>query len=65
MFFLWLLQFPFCSDFGNVFGFYLYSVYPCIVETLRGSICGFSNTLFTLCPFETKRGTIFIFGPGL
>jgi len=23
----------------------------------------FSYTLFTLCPFETKRGSIFCFGP--
>jgi hypothetical protein len=23
----------------------------------------FSYTLFTLCPFETKRGNIFCFGP--
>jgi hypothetical protein len=26
--------------------FYLYFVYPYLVETLRGSICGFSNILF-------------------
>jgi hypothetical protein len=25
----------------------------------------FSYTLFTLCPFETKRGSIFCFGPGM
>jgi hypothetical protein len=27
-------------------------------------VYGFS-TLFTLCPFETKRGSIFCFGPGM
>jgi hypothetical protein len=25
----------------------------------------FSYTLFTLCPFETKRGSIFCFIPGM
>jgi hypothetical protein len=25
----------------------------------------FSYTQFTLCPFETKRGSIFCFGPGM
>lgn len=44
---------------------FTYSVYPCPVETLRESICGFPNTLFTLCPFETKRGNNFCFGLGM
>jgi hypothetical protein len=37
-------------------GFYLYSV-----SLVLGSICGFSLTLFTLCPFETKKKSIFYF----
>jgi hypothetical protein len=39
----------------------LYSVYPCPAETLRGSnfIVVFLILYFTLCPFETKKGSIF------
>jgi hypothetical protein len=37
---------------------FVYSVYPCPVETSRGSILLLWSfyTMFTLCPFETKRG---------
>jgi hypothetical protein len=35
---------------------FIYSVYPCPVETSRESVLllWFFYTLFTLCPFETK-----------
>jgi hypothetical protein len=42
-------------------GLFLDTIFPCSVETLKGSIYGFSHTLFTLCHFETKRGSIFCF----
>jgi hypothetical protein len=42
---------------------FIYSVYPCLAETLRGSnfLAGFSILYFTLCPFETKMERIFCF----
>jgi hypothetical protein len=41
----------------------IYFVYPCPVETLREGnfLAGFSILFFTLCPFETKRGSTFCF----
>jgi len=51
---------PIFFGFWNVFvcKFYIYSIYPYPVETSRGSIFLLWSfyTLFTLCPFETKRG---------
>jgi hypothetical protein len=45
---------------------YYYFVYPCPSETLRGSnLCVIVLTLFTLCPFVTKRESNFLFGLGL
>jgi len=47
-------------------GLFLDTIFPCSVETLKGSIYGFSHTLFTLCHFETKKlEYFFAFGPGL
>jgi hypothetical protein len=45
----------------------IYYVYHCLVETLWESnfIASFYMLYFTLCPFETKRGSIFCFGSGL
>jgi hypothetical protein len=39
---------------------FIYSVYPCSVEISRGSILILWSvyTLFTICPFETKMGSI-------
>jgi len=39
-------------------GDFVYSVYPCPVETSRGSILLLWSfySLFTFCPFETKKG---------
>jgi hypothetical protein len=46
---------------------YYYSVYPGPPETFRGSNCCmvFLLLCFTLCPFVTKRGSNFLFGPEL
>jgi len=54
-----LLYFPIVLDFRTfLFVDFVYSVYPCLVKTLRGSILLLWSfyTLFTLCPFETKNG---------
>jgi hypothetical protein len=42
---------------------FIYSIYPCPAETLRGSnlFACFSLLIFTLCHFKTKMGSIFIF----
>jgi hypothetical protein len=42
---------------------FIYSVYPCPTETLRGRnlLAGFSLLIFIICPFETKmRSIIFV-----
>jgi hypothetical protein len=46
---------------------FIYSVYPCPVKTSRGSILLLWSfyTLFTLCPFETKMGSMLVFRPRL
>jgi hypothetical protein len=47
---------------------FIYSTYPCSIETSWGSILILWSfyTLFTLCPFETKRGEyMLVFGPGM
>jgi hypothetical protein len=46
---------------------FIYSVFLCFVETSMESILILWSfyTLFTLCPFETKRGSILCFGPGM
>jgi hypothetical protein len=38
--------------------------YPYYFLDFRTFCLWFFNTLFTHCPFETKRGSNFIFGPG-
>jgi hypothetical protein len=45
---------------------FVYSIYPCPVETSRESILLLwsSYTLFTLCPFETKMGEYVSFWTG-
>jgi hypothetical protein len=56
-----LLYFPFVLDYRTFFPVdFMYYVYPCPVETSRGSILLLWSiyTLFTHCPFETKRGSI-------
>jgi hypothetical protein len=42
---------------------FMYSVYPCSVETSKGSILVLWSfyTPFSLCPFETKRGGLLVF----
>jgi hypothetical protein len=50
-----------CLDYKTfLFMDFVYFVYPCPVETSRGSILLLWSfyTLFTLCPFETKMGSI-------
>jgi hypothetical protein len=58
-----LLYFPIVLDFRMFLSVdFIYFVYPCLVETSRGSIfitMVFLILCFTLCPFETKRGSIF------
>jgi hypothetical protein len=46
---------------------FIYSVYRCPVETLKGSnfFASFPILYFTLCPFETKRESNFFFGTGM
>jgi hypothetical protein len=46
---------------------FVYFVYPCPVETSRGSILLLWSfyTLFTLCPFEKKRGSICLIWTGI
>jgi hypothetical protein len=54
-----LLYFPFVLDYRTFLSMdFIYSVYPCPIETSRGSILLLWSfyTLFTLCPFETKQG---------
>jgi hypothetical protein len=56
-----LLYFPIVLDFKTFLSVdFVYSVYPCTVETSRGSILLLWSfyILFTLCPFVTKRGSI-------
>jgi len=56
-----LLYFSFVLDYRTFFSVnFIYSVYPCSVETSRVSILLLWSfyTLFTLCAFETKRGSI-------
>jgi hypothetical protein len=45
--------------------FYFYFVYPCPAETLRGSNCGFSHTLFYLLSFWDKKAEYFLFWTGI
>jgi hypothetical protein len=54
-----LLYCPSVLDFRtSLFVDFVYYVYPCSVETSRGSILLLWSfyTLFTLCPFKTKNG---------
>jgi uncharacterized membrane protein len=63
-----LLYFPFVLDYITFLSVdFIYSVYPCPVETSRGNILLLWSfyTLFTLCPFETKRGSIFLIRTGI
>jgi hypothetical protein len=56
-----LIFFPFVLDYRTFLSVdFIYSVYPCPVETSMGSILLLWSfyTLFTLCPFETKMGSI-------
>jgi hypothetical protein len=56
-----LLWFPIVLNFRTFLSVdFIYSVYPCSIETSRGSILILWSfyTMFTLCPFETKRGRI-------
>jgi hypothetical protein len=51
--------FPIVLDFRMfLFVDFVYFVYPCPVKTSRGSILLLWSfyILFTLCPFETKKG---------
>jgi hypothetical protein len=53
----------FLSRFSKMFFMAFYSfLFPLDFETVF--VYGF-YTMFTLCPFETKRGSIFCFGPEL
>jgi hypothetical protein len=56
----WIIERFFSVDF-------IYSIYPCQVETSRGSILLMWSfyTMFTLCPFETKRGSICLIWTGI
>jgi hypothetical protein len=63
-----LLYFPSVLDFRMSLSVdFVYSIYPCSVETSRESILLMWSfyTLFTLCPFETKRGVYVSVGPGM
>jgi hypothetical protein len=63
-----LLYFPFILDYRTFFSVdFIYSVYPCPVETSRGSILLLwpLYILFTLCPFETKRVSISLIWTGI
>jgi hypothetical protein len=58
-----LLYFPFVLDYRMFLSVdFIYSVYPCSVKTSRGSILLLLSfyTLFTICPFETKMGSIYL-----
>jgi hypothetical protein len=62
-----LLYFSIVLDFRTFLSVdFVYSVYPCPVETSSGSILLLWSfyTLFTLCPSETKRGSICQFWTG-
>jgi hypothetical protein len=53
----------FLSLFSKMFSMTFYSfLFPLDFDTIF--VLGFS-TLFTICPFETKRRSIFCFGPGM
>jgi len=63
-----LLSVPFVLDYRTFLSMdFIYYVYPCPVETSRGSILLLWSfyTLFTLCPFETKRGSICLIWIGI
>jgi hypothetical protein len=63
-----LLFFPSVLDFRtSLYVDFVYSIYPCSIETSRGSILLLWSfyTLFTLCPFETKMGSICLIWTGI
>jgi hypothetical protein len=58
-----LLYFPIVLDFRTFFSVhFVYSVNPCPIKTSRGSILLLWSfyTLFTLCPFETKKWGVYV-----
>jgi hypothetical protein len=62
-----LLYFPFVLDFRTFLSVdYIYSVYPCLVETLRGSILLLwsFHTLFSFVPLRQKWGVYVSFWTG-
>jgi hypothetical protein len=62
-----LLYSPIVLDFRTFLSMdIIYSLYPCPVETSRESILVLWTfyTLFTLCPFETKKGEYVAFWTG-